>query len=58
MSKFHTTYGVEFEKLYTQYESEGRGTKTMSARALWNIILDSQIETGTPYIGYKDAVNH
>lgn len=53
----HTTYGEEFEKLYTQYESEGRGLKTMSARALWNIVLDSQIETGTPYIGYKDAVN-
>lgn len=53
----HTTYGEEFEKLYTQYESEGRGTKVIKARALWNIVLDSQIETGTPYIGYKDAVN-
>jgi ribonucleoside-diphosphate reductase alpha chain len=53
----HTTYGEEFEKLYTQYESEGRGNKVMKARALWNIVLDSQIETGTPYIGYKDAVN-
>jgi ribonucleoside-diphosphate reductase alpha chain len=53
----HTTYGEEFEKLYAQYEAEGRGTKTISARMLWNTILDSQIETGTPYIGYKDAVN-
>jgi ribonucleoside-diphosphate reductase alpha chain len=54
----HTTYGEEFEKLYTKYEAEGKGIKTMSARALWNIVLDSQIETGTPYIGFKDAVNH
>jgi len=53
----HTTYGEEFEKLYTQYESEGKGNKVIKARALWNIVLDSQIETGTPYIGYKDAVN-
>ena len=53
----HLVYGEEFVKLYEKYESEGRGTKTIDARTLWNTILDSQIETGTPYIGYKDAVN-
>lgn len=51
------TFGDEFETLYTNYESSGKGTKTIRARELWNIILDSQIETGTPYICYKDAVN-
>ena len=50
-------YGDEFEELYQKYENEGRGRKKIKARALWSIILDSQIETGTPYIGYKDAVN-
>ena len=50
-------YGDEFESLYKQYESEGRGTKKISARALWFKILDSQIETGTPYMLYKDACN-
>jgi len=50
-------YGDKFEELYKKYEEEGKGRKTIKARALWNIILDSQIETGTPYIGYKDAVN-
>jgi len=53
----HTSYGEEFVKLYTGYEQESKGIKTMKARVLWNIILDSQIETGTPYISYKDAVN-
>jgi ribonucleoside-diphosphate reductase alpha subunit len=50
-------YGEEFEKLYCKYEAEQRGRKTIKARKLWDIVLDSQIETGTPYIGYKDAVN-
>ena len=50
-------YGDEFEKLYKKYESEGKGTKEISARALWFKILDSQIETGTPYMLYKDACN-
>ena len=50
-------YGDDFEKLYTLYESEGRGNKTIPARKLWLAILDSQIETGTPYMLYKDASN-
>ena len=54
----HDAYGDEFEKLYTKYEQEGRGNKTIEARKLWNTVLDSQIETGTPYMLYKDSVNH
>ncbi|MCI5054920.1 MAG: ribonucleoside-diphosphate reductase subunit alpha [Flavobacteriales bacterium] len=51
------SYGEEFEKLYTKYESEGKGRKTVKAQDLWFKILESQIETGTPYILYKDACN-
>ena len=51
------TYGEEFEKLYCKYESEGKGRKTINAQELWYTILDSQIETGTPYMLYKDACN-
>lgn len=47
----------KFTKLYEQYESEGRAIKTMKARDLWDKILTSQIETGTPYMLYKDAAN-
>ncbi|MDP2526543.1 ribonucleoside-diphosphate reductase subunit alpha [Maribacter dokdonensis] len=47
----------EFEKLYLQYEAEGKGRKTVKARELWEKILESQIETGTPYMLYKDAAN-
>ncbi len=50
-------YGDEFEKLYTRYEEEGKGRKTIKARELWFSILESQIETGTPYVLYKDAAN-
>jgi ribonucleotide reductase alpha subunit len=50
-------YGEEFEKLYTYYEEENKGRKTMNARDLWFQVLDSQMETGTPYILYKDAAN-
>ena len=50
-------YGAEFEALYTRYESEGRARKTIPARELWTAILESQIETGTPYMLYKDACN-
>jgi len=46
-----------FEALYTQYEKEGRARKTIKAQELWFAILDSQIETGTPYMLYKDAAN-
>ncbi|MFK8136804.1 MAG: ribonucleoside-diphosphate reductase subunit alpha [Bdellovibrionales bacterium] len=51
------TYGAEFEALYEKYEAEGRGKKTIKARELWYKILESQIETGTPYMLYKDAAN-
>jgi len=51
------TYGDEFEKLYTGYEKVGKGRKTIKARELWEKILEAQIETGNPYMLYKDAVN-
>ena len=50
-------HGSEFETLYTRYEEEGRARKTIKAQELWFAILESQIETGTPYILYKDAAN-
>ena len=50
-------YGEEFEALYTKYEAEGRGRKTIKAQDIWCKILESQIETGTPYMVYKDAAN-
>ncbi len=50
-------YGDDFEKLYEKYESEGKARKTIKAQDLWFKILESQIETGTPYILYKDACN-
>ena len=50
-------YGDEFEKLYEQYESGAKGLKVVKARDIWFKILDSQIETGTPYMLYKDACN-
>ncbi len=50
-------YGAEFELLYAKYEQEGRARKTVPARELWSAILESQIETGTPYMLYKDACN-
>ena len=50
-------HGKAFEKLYTKYESEGKGRKTIKAQELWFKILESQIETGTPYMLYKDAAN-
>jgi ribonucleoside-diphosphate reductase alpha chain len=51
------TYGQEFRDLYISYESEGRFKKVIKAREVWNKILESQIETGTPYILYKDSIN-
>lgn len=51
------TFGDEFEALYTKYETEGKGRKTINAQDLWFKILESQIETGTPYMLYKDAAN-
>jgi ribonucleoside-diphosphate reductase alpha chain len=50
-------YGEAFEKLYTRYEQEGRARKTIKAQELWFAIMESQIETGTPYMLYKDACN-
>lgn len=49
--------GADFKALYERYEAEGRGKKTVAAQDLWFRILDSQIETGTPYLLYKDAAN-
>jgi ribonucleoside-diphosphate reductase alpha chain len=51
------THSAEFEALYTKYEAEGKGRKTIKAQDLWFKILESQIETGTPYMLYKDAAN-
>jgi len=50
-------YGAAFEAEYVRYEEEGKARKTIPARELWNAILEAQIETGTPYILYKDAAN-
>lgn len=50
-------FGAEFEALYTKYEADGKARKTIKAQDLWFKILDSQIETGTPYMLYKDAAN-
>ncbi|MGM0634542.1 MAG: ribonucleoside-diphosphate reductase subunit alpha [Bacteroidota bacterium] len=51
------TYAENFDALYEKYEAEGKGRKTIKARDLWEKILESQIETGTPYMLYKDAAN-
>ncbi|MGA0232784.1 MAG: ribonucleoside-diphosphate reductase subunit alpha, partial [Saprospiraceae bacterium] len=53
----YDTYGDEFKALYTKYEDQGIARKTVKARDLWGAIMESQIETGTPYILYKDAAN-
>jgi len=53
----HETWGENFEILYQQYEEEGRARKTIKAQELWFAILEAQIETGTPYLLYKDAAN-
>ena len=50
-------YGDKFRELYARYEQEGRARKTVKAQELWFAILESQIETGTPYMLYKDACN-
>jgi ribonucleoside-diphosphate reductase alpha subunit len=50
-------YGEKFVELYTKYETQKKGRNTMKARALWFQILDAQMETGTPYLLYKDAAN-
>lgn len=53
----HDVWGEEFEKLYEQYESEGKFRKQIRAQELWAAIIDAQIETGTPYMVYKDHCN-
>ncbi|SNR70031.1 ribonucleoside-diphosphate reductase subunit alpha [Flavobacterium sp. ov086] len=53
----YDVYGEEFETMYLDYEFRGKGRKTIRARELWEKILESQIETGTPYMLYKDAAN-
>jgi ribonucleoside-diphosphate reductase alpha chain len=50
-------FGKEFEALYTKYEAEGRARKVIKAQELWFAVLDAQVETGTPYLLYKDAAN-
>jgi ribonucleoside-diphosphate reductase alpha chain len=50
-------WGQDFERLYEKYEREGRARKTVKAQELWFAVLESQIETGTPYMLYKDAAN-
>ncbi|MEQ8325046.1 MAG: ribonucleoside-diphosphate reductase subunit alpha [Vicingaceae bacterium] len=53
----YDSHGKVFEERYLKYEKEGKGRKTIKARELWNAVMESQIETGTPYILYKDACN-
>ena len=53
----YDSHGEEFEKKYLEYEKDNKGRKTIKARELWEKILESQIETGTPYMLYKDAAN-
>ena len=53
----YDSHGDEFEKKYLDYETNNKGRKTIQARELWEKILESQIETGTPYMLYKDAAN-
>jgi len=53
----HEVWGEEFETLYEKYEKEGRYEKKLKAQTLWYAIIESQIETGTPYMLYKDACN-
>jgi ribonucleoside-diphosphate reductase alpha chain len=53
----HECFGEEFEALYERYEKEGRARRTIKAQELWFAVLDSQVETGTPYLLYKDAAN-
>jgi ribonucleoside-diphosphate reductase alpha chain len=50
-------HSEEFEKLYESYEKAGKGRRTIPAQKLWQMILDAQIQTGTPYLCYKDAAN-
>lgn len=53
----HQCWGEDFDMLYSRYEKEGRARKTVKAQEIWFSILESQIETGNPYLLYKDACN-
>ena len=55
--KLADAYGKEFSKVYQEYEKEGIARKTIKARKLWHMILESQVETGSPFMLYKDAAN-
>ena len=55
---YDTPENKAFTELYEKYEAEGKGLKTVKARELWEKVLTSQIETGTPYMLYKDAANY
>ena len=50
-------HGAEFEAMYEEYERKGKGRKSIPAQKIWQMILDAQIQTGTPYLCYKDAAN-
>ena len=50
-------HGIQFNDLYSKYERDGKGRKTIKAKKIWQMILDAQIQTGTPYLCYKDAAN-
>jgi ribonucleoside-diphosphate reductase alpha chain len=50
-------HGIQFNDLYMKYERDGKGRKTIKAKKIWQMILDAQIQTGTPYLCYKDAAN-
>jgi ribonucleoside-diphosphate reductase alpha chain len=50
-------HGIAFNDLYMKYEREGKGRRKVSAKKLWQMVLDAQIQTGTPYLCYKDAAN-
>lgn len=53
----HDVWGEEFEKLYEKYEKEGKANRTVKAQALWFAIIEAQVETGTPYMLFKDSCN-
>lgn len=53
----HDVWGEEFEKLYEKYEKEGKANRTIKAQALWFAIIEAQVETGTPYMLFKDSCN-
>lgn len=55
--RLNDVYGQEYKELYKKYEDNGKATKVVKARSIWKKILDSQMETGTPYILYKDSIN-